>query len=138
MATQTGERPTASFVLSLIGGLLILGGSGIMFGFSGPGNYGGMMGGYYGFMNRYYGMMGGYGGGWFSGLAAVGIVSGIMVILGAIMVYNETASTSTWGSLILVFSIAGLLGTGGFFIGAILSVVGGILALTWRRETARP
>ena len=132
MATETGEIPTVAFVLSLIGGLLILGGSGIMFGLARPTIYGGMMGGYYGIMNGYYGMMGGFGGGWFYGLAAVGVLSGIVVILGAIMLYNETERAPTWGALILVFSIVGLLGMGGFFLGAILGAVGGLLAITWK------
>lgn len=82
--------------------------------------------------------MGGYGSGWFPGLAAIGVVSGIIVILGAIMAYNETARMSLWGALILAFSLVGLFGMGGFFLGAILGVVGGILALTWKLNRWRP
>jgi len=132
MATLAGDKPVAPFVLSLIAGALILIGSGATMGFSNPRYYGGMMQGYYGMMNGYYGMMGGYGSGWFLGLAAIGVVSGIVVILGAIMAYNETARISLWGTLILAFSLVGLFGMGGFFLGAILSVVGGVLALTWK------
>jgi hypothetical protein len=132
MTTPTEQRPVAPFVVSLIGGLLILGGSGMMVGFSNPGYYGGMMGGYYGMMNGYYGMMGGYGSGWFFGLAAIGVVSGIIVLLGAIMIYNGTGRTPTWGTLILVFSLVSLFGMGGFFLGAMLGAVGGIMAITWK------
>jgi len=85
------ERPTAAFALSLLSGLLILAGSGtvMMTGFpvaGSPYQYGGMMGGYYGgTMGGYYGMMRGlgFGGGWSYGLAAVGIVSGIIILISA-------------------------------------------------------
>jgi len=76
MATPASERPVASFVLSLIAGLLVLVGSAVVTGFSSGLPYsGGMMGGYhYGeMMGGYYGMMRGFGfgGGWFYGLAAI-------------------------------------------------------------------
>jgi len=139
MATPTSERPVASFVLSLIAGLLVLGGSATVMGLSsGLPYYGGMMGGnfYGGMMGGYYGMMQGFGfgGGWFYGMAAIGTVSGIIILVGAIMIYNQPAKASTWGALILAFSIVSLFGMGGFFFGAILGVVGGILALTWRTQ----
>lgn len=140
MATPTSEKPIASFVLSLIAGILILGGSALVMTLStGVPYYGGMMGGNYygGMMNGYNGMMQGFGfgGGWFYGLAAVGIVSGIVILIGAIMIYNQPTKTSTWGALILAFSIVSLFGMGGLFFGAILGTVGGILALTWRPES---
>ena len=135
------ERPTAPFVLSLIAGMLILAGSGTVMMTSfpvggSPYPYGGMMGGYYGgMMGGYYGMMHGFGfdGGWFYGLGAIGIVSGIIILLSALMIYNQPAKTATWGALILAFSIVSLFGMGGFFFGAILGVIGGILALTWKK-----
>ena len=138
MTTSTApEKPVASFILSLIAGILILGGSAVVVNLSnGEPYYGGMMGGYYygGMMGGYYGMMHGFGfgGGWFYGLAAIGIASGIIVLVGAIMIYNQPAKASTWGAIILAFSIVGILGMGGFFFGAILGVVGGALAITWR------
>jgi len=50
------------------------------------------------------------------------------------MLYNsKPAQASAWGTLVLVFSVVSLLGMGGFFLGAILGIVGGILALTWKR-----
>ena len=136
--TET-EKPTAAFVLSLMAGLLILAGSGLAMGSSGQPSYyyGGMMGGYGGMMNGYYGMMGGYGSGWFYGLAAIGLISGVIVLVGAAMIYNNPGKVAGWGALILAFSIVSLFGMGGFFIGAILGVVGGILSLTWKPEQGR-
>lgn len=120
--------PVAPFVLSLIAGLLILVGSGMMFGFSGVPYYGGMMGGYYGMMGGYYGMMQGFGG-WFYGIAAIGLISGVIILVGAMMVFSQPTKAHTWGLLILIFSVVSFFGMGGFFLGAILGVVGGILAL---------
>jgi len=146
MTGPTPEKPIASFVLSLVAGVLILVGSGAMAGYSGQGSqYGEMMGGYYGtmsgyygMMNGYYGFMGGYGSGWFFAQSAIGVVSGIIVILGAIMLYSGAGRLTTWGTLIIVFSAVSLLGMGGYFIGATLGVVGGILAITWKRDAVRP
>jgi len=79
-------------------------------------------------------MMGGFGfgGGWLNGLAAVGSVSGIMILVGAVMLYNQPAKASTWGAVVLAFSVVSLFGMGGFFIGSPLGFVGGVLALTWK------
>lgn len=99
--------------------------------------YYGMMGGYYGMMNGYYGMMQGFGyGGWFYGAAALGLISGIIVLVGAIMTYARPKRAPTWGLLVLVFSILSFFGMGGFFIGAILGIVGGVLAMVWKPTVA--
>jgi hypothetical protein len=135
-SNPSAEKPVAAFVLSLIAGLLMLAGSGMMTSFfSGGPYYGGMMGGYYnGMMNGDYGIMGGFGvgSGWAYALATIGVISGIIILIGAIMIYNQPARATTWGILILAFSIVSLFGMGGFFVGAILGVVGGVLALTWK------
>lgn len=121
--------PTAPFVLSLIAGLLILLGAGMatmMFSYGAP---------YYGMMGGYYGVMQGFGfGGWFYGAAVVGLIAGIVVLVGAIMIYVRPKSTSAWGLIVLMFSILSFFGMGGFFIGAILGIVGGVLAMASRPE----
>jgi len=132
----TSPRSTtldAPFVLSLLAGILVLGG-GVMMTFSlGVPYYGGMMGGHYGMMGGYYGMMQGFGfGGWFYILAVLGLLSGAVILIGAMMVYTQLGKVSTWGALILIFSILSFFGMGGFFLGGILGVVGGALALTWK------
>lgn len=131
-AAPIQDRPVAPFILSLIAGLLILVGGGMMVSLARFPFFGGMMGGYYGTMSGYYGMMGGYGGGWFYGFSVIGIISGILVLMSAIMLYNEPGRAYTWGVLILVFSVLSFFGMGGFMLGALLGVVGGTLALMWR------
>lgn len=100
------------------------------------GSYSGMMGGDSGgMMSGYYATMQGFGG-WFYGFAVLGITSGVLVLSGAIMMYDRPRQAAMWGTLILGFSTVSLLGAGGFFAGAILGILGGILALTWKE--ARP
>ena len=130
-----------AFVLSLMGGIFILLGGGIMSMFR-PYGLGGMMSGYLGYegMGRYssgpaFGMMGGYGFGGILGLA--GVVFGIVVIVGAVMLYNKPSEHSKWGLLILIFSVLSIFGSAmpGFRVGLILGVLGGIFALTWKPPT---
>ena len=90
---------------------------------------------YYSFMGGYYGMMGGDGG-WSYWTAAVGLIAGVAVLAGAVMIYARPASASTWGLVVLIFTILSFFGMGGFFIGAILGIIGGILAMTWKPGTA--
>lgn len=135
VTNQTIEKPTTSFILSLFSGVLILGGA-TMIGYLGsPSHYNGMMGGYYrDMMGGYYGMMSGFGG-WFYGFPALGIISGLLVLVGAVMMYTQPRQTTTWGIIVLVFSIVSFSGGGGFFVGAILGLVGGILALAWKQPS---
>ena len=114
---QTSKQPTAAFVLSLLAGLWMLTFGGMM---------GGMMGGWHG--------MGGWMGGqvtrtfgvwwpWFS------ICAGIVVLVGAVMLYVKPEQRRSWGLVILVASALNFfVGMGGLLAGT-LGVIGGILAL---------
>jgi len=121
--------PITAFILSLIGGVLILIGgvvSSVWF-MSGGYGVGGMMGGYGGMMGGFgfpFGLMG--------NLWPMGLVAGTLVIIGALMLNARPAEHTAWGTIILVFSIISFIGMGGFFIGAILGIAGGAVALSWR------
>lgn len=93
-----------------------------------------MMDGFGGMMGDYGHMMGGLGFpyGIVSGLMLVSLVSGVLVIVGAAMISIHPSQSSMWGIVVLVFSIISFVGMGGFVIGAVLGIVGGVLALTWR------
>ncbi len=127
---KLAEKPTAAFVLSLIGGILIL------------------LGGIFGAI---IGIIGGAamsivpGFGWLSGLiialGILGLIFGIIVILGAVMINSgERGKVRTGSILVLIFSILSLFvgGTGGFIIGFILSLIGSILGLTWKPSEKAP
>ncbi len=83
-------------------------------------------------------MMWGMMGFWSFGLpfigAMVSLASGIIVIISAIKLYNTPQEATIWGSLIIIFSVVSLLGMGGFLIGFILGLVGGILSLTLKQS----
>ena len=83
------------------------------------------------------GMMGGWG--MMSStfmLGAIGTVSAVTVGLGAALVVGgyylqkRPESARKWGSAILIISIVSLIGMSGFFVGPLLGIIGGILALT--------
>lgn len=137
------ERPTAAFVLSLIGGVFILLGGGMMSMF-GYGFWGMLMGGYrgwggmvgYGYPGYGYGMMHGLGFGLFG---ILGLVFGVIVIISAIMLNRKPQEHTRWGILIVIFSVLSMVGSamGGFGIGLILGLIGGVLAITWKPTEAK-
>jgi hypothetical protein len=126
------ERPTAAFVLSLIGGIFILLGGGMMsmLGYE----FRGMMSSYggwgYGMMKPSFGMMGLA----FGAMGILGLVFGVIVIISAIMLNSKPQEHTTWGTLIVIFSVLSIVGSamGGFGIGLVLGLVGGVLAITWK------
>ena len=130
------QRPQIAFILSLIGGILMLLGGGVSsmwFMFGGLG-MGGMMGGFGGMMGGFQGMMGSFGipFGFMSGFFLIGLVSGVIITISAVMLNARPSEHNAWGMIILVFSIISLLGMGGFLVGAILGIVGGALAMSWK------
>jgi hypothetical protein len=128
------KKPTVPFVLSLVAGILTL--------------IGGLTMAYVGlwrfeFMGR---MMRGYsyafaaGPGYFSPFISLagmlGIIFGLIVIASAIMLNRRPTQHTTWGILILIFSILGIFGgMGGYLVGLILGIVGGALAIAWKHPT---
>ncbi|MCW4045310.1 MAG: DUF6114 domain-containing protein [Candidatus Bathyarchaeota archaeon] len=115
------EKPTAAFVLSLLGAIfIIIGGLVYAVVFS-------IIGGVFDFIG--FGGLGGL----ITILGFLGIVWGVLVLIGAIMMNSEDKSKVRTGSiLVLIFSILSWVGAaGGIFIGFLLGLIGGILGLTW-------
>src|SRR2546422_6387801 len=133
MSAET--RAVVPFVLSLVGGVFLLVGAIVtsMFVFGSPtlvGSMSGMMGGTNDQMG--VGMMIGGMMNIYPIFAIIGLASGALVILGAVMLYSRPFEKDLWGAVIIAFSILGILGgMGGFMIGLVLGVVGGTLALAW-------
>jgi hypothetical protein len=65
-------------------------------------------------------------------MGVVGLVCGAIVLVSATMLLAKVGQRRTWGILILVFSVLSFIGLGGFIIGAIFGIVGGILTLRWK------
>jgi len=112
--------------MTMIGSFLGSFGYGMMRGY---GVWGGMM--RYG--NPGYGMMGGLGYG-FGFLGITGLILGVIVIISALMLIRKPQEHSTWGVLIVIFSMLSIFGSamGGLGIGLILGVIGGVLAIAWK------
>ena len=75
----------------------------------------------------------GFVGGILTGVGIFGLISGLVVIGSGFMVRIHPEQTSVFGVLILVFSVLSFIGSGGFVIGAILGIIGGVMVLRWKR-----
>ncbi|MEM3142407.1 MAG: DUF4064 domain-containing protein [Zestosphaera sp.] len=124
------EKPTAAFVLSLISGILVLLTALIMFVAAS------LLSSVSGEFPEVPGMP--YPlelvGTWIAIIGVVGLVFGVLIIVGAVLIYSGNPGRVKTGSiLVLIFSILSLFTVGGgFFIGFILGLIGGILGLTWK------
>ena len=116
------EKPTAAFILSLLGAIFIIIGA--------LGNLvlASIIGSYIGFLD--FGAFGGA----IMVMAVLGMVWGILVLVGAIMINSADTNKVRIGAiLVLIFSILSWVGAyGGLFIGFLLGLIGSILALTWK------
>ena len=65
-------------------------------------------------------------------MGGFGLVCGSIVLVSAALVMAKVGERRTWGILILIFSVLSFLGLGGFVIGAILGIIGGVLILRWK------
>jgi len=109
---MSAEKPSAAFVLSLLGGIFVIIGGVVT----------AAIGAFFTFM------LGGIGG----IIGVLGIVWGVLIIVFAYKLNSDPASHSTSGALIVVFSFLSWIGGfGGLFIGFLLALIGGILAITW-------
>jgi len=134
MSENISEKPTAAFILSLLGGIFILLG----------GIFPAVIGAYCGaFTSMLEPIV--PGAAWLGALTfifmALGVIFGIIVIVGSIMIYQAVPSRVKVGSiLVIVFSIISLFvaGGGGFFVGLILGLIGGILGLVWKPPAPPP
>lgn len=122
------EKPTAAFVLSLIGGIIYL-----------------LAGIITAVASYLIGSLASFGGLEAVGIAfaavgAVGIVSGVIMVVGAVMMNSSVKSKVRTGAiLVLVMMIIGAYFTiGGFVIGFILALIGSVLGLTWKPTETMP
>ena len=69
-------------------------------------------------------------------MGGIGLVCGSVVLVSAAMLLARVGQRGTWGILILVFSVLSFIGLGGFVVGALLGIVGGVLALRWKPPAA--
>ncbi len=133
--------PSSSILSIIAGSLIIIGGLIMPLAMLGMSGHYGMM------MSRFGtgGMMGGSFGTmmtpfqsftwWTATAVVIPVIStgtGVILIIGGYSIYRKPESAGRWGIPILVASIVSSFGMGGFLIGSILGIIGGILALTRR------
>lgn len=62
----------------------------------------------------------------------IGLISGVLVIIGSTMINSDDPDKiRTGGILVIVFSVISIISGGGFLVGFILGLIGGILAVIW-------
>ena len=109
------SKPTTAFALSLVGGIFVLlGGLSVM-----------MLGAILSFLPIL--------GKGFALVGDIGALCGVVMLVGGALMYVMPDRHLIWGILVLVFSILSWVGAiGGFAIGFLLGLVGGILGIVWK------
>ena len=107
------EKPTIAFILSLIGGILVL--------------LSGLALGAFGTLIAIFMFGAGF-------VLWIFPILGIVIIIGAIMVNFIPSSAEAWGLVILILGIISLIGIV-TALGGLLSIIGGILAIAWKPST---
>ena len=129
------ESPRLAFLISLISGLFILAGAlstifaGILLRISGfesanhEVTWPGVLGSGVGLFEFGFEVTGMF-----------GVFVGIVMILAAVMLVKRPKKSSTWGSVIILFAFFSIYcaAMGGFGLGFVLGLIGGVLAITWR------
>jgi hypothetical protein len=134
MSTRQGV--TLAYVMSLVGGLIILVFSLVnlvWFGSGGP-NWG-VFGSYmHGSMDGYHSFMGSYGSsiGYFTAVSVASFVCGVIVVMSALVLRIHPQEHVIWGIVIIAFSAISFVGMGGYFVGAGFGIIGGAIALTYK------
>lgn len=109
---MAGQVPTAGAILSLIGGIFVL-----------------LVGVWLAIIGTAFSFFLGS----LTGLFFIGLVVGILIVVFAALMFAAPRMKVAWGALVIVLAIVSLpTALGGFFIGFILALIGGILAITYK------
>jgi hypothetical protein len=127
---KTHAKPTAAFILALLGGLWMLA-SGL---WGGGWDWRGMHGGGWGWAGgcalsrgTVCNWMAGYG--WWPW---VGLIAGLAIVTAATLLYARPEQRTGWGIAILLAAIIGFSFGADGLLAAVLAAVGGVLALVWQ------
>ncbi len=119
MMSESRSYPVGAFILTLIGGIIILL-AGIV-----TATFYAIFGAAVGSLLPGLGAL-------LIGLAVVSLLFGLIIIFGAIQMRAKPQSAKMWGILVIVLAFLSFVGGGGYVIGFLLALIGGILALVWR------
>lgn len=75
-----------------------------------------------------------------AGLFAIGLVIGVIALIVSILIFVMPHMKTAWGALMIVLAVVSLPFNilGGFVIGFILALIGGILTLVWKPPMVAP
>ena len=120
---MAGEKPTAGFVLGLIGGILILlcGFFLVTIALAASALQSAMP------VPVLFDV-----GGALMTFALIGVVFGLIVIVGSVMMWIRPQQHLIWGVIVLLFSLFSIVALGGFILGLILGLIGGILGIVFK------
>jgi hypothetical protein len=65
-------------------------------------------------------------------LSTVGLILSLLLLFATLMLRNKPANKKAWGIMIIVFSLPSVITGGGFIVGFILGIVGGVKAIKWK------
>jgi hypothetical protein len=68
----------------------------------------------------------------FTTIAVIALTCGALILFGAIMLRIKPENKKAWGILITMFSIPSVITGGGFIVGFILGIIGGVKAFRWK------
>ncbi len=110
------EKPTAAFVLSLIGGIFVI--------------LGGLLwvsiGSVLSFLSLDIGLNA-------TVMGVIGLIFGLIMIVGGVMMYVKPPQHVMWGAIVLILTIVSIpFSFAGIVIGFILALIGGILGLVFK------
>lgn len=110
--------PTTAGILSLIGGVFILIGGAVL-----------------AFVGTLFGALFGFS----SFIFYIGLVIGILTIVFAVLLFVKPEMKLVWGILIIIMSLVSWpTALGGFFVGFLLALLGGIFAITYKAPVMAP
>lgn len=114
------RRPLAAMLIALFGGLLILTeGTYYAAALSGASSVGGVVGAIAGDL---------------AGLFALGAFFGLLVVVLSVVLLLKPELHTSLGIAVVVLALLSLLGGGGWILGLVLALVGGILAIAFRPD----
>jgi len=107
------DKPTAAFVLGLVGGIIDL-----LIAFA---------------LFVHGARLASIGGGFLAGYGFIGMIWGVLSIVFSALLYAQPARHQLYGALVLVFAVLSWFGSiGGLIIGFLLGLIGGILGIVWK------
>jgi len=64
------------------------------------------------------------------GILSIAIITcGVIIIAVSVMMYKTPSQIRIWGVFVVVFSVMSILEMGGFLIGGIIGIIGGLMAI---------